>query len=370
MRKLLFGALVVVMASLTACQQNGTKISGNITGLGDTKAYLNKLSNGMPLAMDTVDVKEGKFKFVIDSVIEPQLLVIFFEGKQEPVVFFGEKGSIKISALADSLSKAKIEGSKVNDIFKKFNDEMPGMMRSNAIREEFMQAQMGGDMSKVEGLRTEMEGIIEQQRTYVDKFVDDNTANAVGAFLALNIAPTMELPKFKEMIDKFEASLGTHVYVAEMKKMYGPMEKMANAMANLEIGKVAPDFTLLTKDGVEVTLSSFRGKYLLVDFWASWCAPCRQENPNVVAAYKKFNKKGFEILSVSVDEDREKWQEAIVTDKLTWSQVIDVRGEGSVAEIYAIQSIPTTFLLDREGVIVAKNLRGEQLNEKLTELLK
>ncbi len=122
------------------------------------------------------------------------------------------------------------------------------------------------------------------------------------------------------------------------------------------------------KEGdIEVSLSSLKGKYVLVDFWASWCGPCRNENPKVVAAYNKYNSKGFEVLSVSVDEDEAKWLEAVKTDGLIWTNVRDVNKE--VGKQYAIRNIPTTLLLDKEGKIIGKNLRGAELEEKLAELL-
>jgi peroxiredoxin len=139
------------------------------------------------------------------------------------------------------------------------------------------------------------------------------------------------------------------------------------------IGRIAPDFTQNDTLGNPVSLSSFRGKFLLIDFWASWCGPCRQENPNVVAAFKKYNNKGFDILGVSLDQPtgKEKWLKAIHDDNLTWTQVSDLKFWGNaVAAQYGIQAIPQNFLLDPNGKIIGKNLRGEALNKKLEEIIK
>lgn len=138
------------------------------------------------------------------------------------------------------------------------------------------------------------------------------------------------------------------------------------------IGAVAPDFTQKDPSGKPVKLSDFLGKYVLIDFWASWCGPCRSENPNVVKAYKQFKNKNFEILGVSLDNPNAKsaWLKAIETDKLTWPQVSDLQGwKNSAARLYGVQSIPQNFLLDPKGVIVAKNLRGEQLIATLNTVL-
>jgi peroxiredoxin len=145
---------------------------------------------------------------------------------------------------------------------------------------------------------------------------------------------------------------------------------LVSSMKSTTIGQTAPDINLPTPDGEGMTLSSLRGKVVLIDFWASWCGPCRKEMPNVVKAYAKFKDKGFEIFGVSLDKEKDRWLEAIAKDGITWPQVSDLRQwESSVVPLYNIQGIPYTVLLDREGKILAKNLRGEELEKKLAEVL-
>jgi peroxiredoxin len=151
--------------------------------------------------------------------------------------------------------------------------------------------------------------------------------------------------------------------------MTGGEEDDAN-MTSVKIGQEAPEFSLPDPSGKKISLSSFRGKYVLIDFWASWCKPCRMENPNVVKAYNEFKNKNFTVLGVSLDKKKEAWMDAIKTDGLTWTHVSDLQfWESAVVPLYGINSIPTNMLLDPQGKVVAIGLRGEALDAKLKELL-
>ena len=199
----------------------------------------------------------------------------------------------------------------------------------------------------------------------LDSLLAAHPASPVAAyFVVKDFAYKLDLEGMKSVRAKLDASLNGTEYVNQIESMIARMEKV-------QVGSVAPDFTLPDVDGNPVSLSSFRGKYVLVDFWAAWCPDCRKENPNIVAAWEKYKDKNFAVLGVSLDRTREQWLAAIEKDKLAWTQVSDLKYWNSEAAVlYCIRWIPMSFLIDPEGKIVAIGLEGEELHNKLEELLK
>ncbi len=365
MKKILLSVLLAI--GFMACQQKEYHINGSIEGVLNGKAVLQTIETGRPVTKDTADIVDGKFSFT-GAELQPQLYLIFIDDNKTPVVFFGENKDITITANVNSIDKATIEGSPITDIYTKFIENIPSNDRMGQIEQEYQRAAASADEETIAALRKEVSEIMDEQKAYFIEFVKSNTNNVVGANMALQAASEFEYDEFKPMVDQFEASIGAeHKYVVALKKMLEPMQKAEEARKATEIGAVAPDFTLETISGETLALSSLRGNYLLVDFWASWCRPCRDENPNVIAAYNTFKDKGFDVLSVSLDRDSTAWRKAVGEDGLSWSQVIDASGD--IATKYGVSSIPFTLLLDKDGKIVAKNLRGEELTNKLNELL-
>lgn len=363
MKKILFGlALIGWMAS---CTTNSYKITGTLEDEVSGTAYLRKIEMQGLEDVDSAEVLEGKFVFE-GSVEHPELYLIFFEEEQIPIAFFLENASISITGKSTQLDDAVVKGSKTTDLFTKFNKDVPHQEKVESMREEFFAAQQNGDQTTMESLMADMQSIVEEQQAYYRDFVKSNN-NAVGAFLALNMAQALSFEELDSLTQELESKLGDHPYVVQLKLVMEPMKAQADSEANLAIGQVAPNFTLTDINGDEVSLESLRGKYVLLDFWAGWCQPCRVENPNFVNAYKRFGGDNFEIFGVSLDRSDEDWREAVKEDGLTWTLVHDT--DGSVANTYAVQSIPTTLLLDKEGVIIDKQLRGEALIDKLESLL-
>ena len=174
----------------------------------------------------------------------------------------------------------------------------------------------------------------------------------------------MTLEELKENRAKISSELAGCPYVKDLDGIIKQLE-------NVQIGKVAPEFSLPDTAGVSVSLSDFRGKYVLLDFWASWCPPCRRENPNVVKAFNEYKDKNFTIVGISLDKDKSKWMKAIADDNLAWTHLSDLKyWDSEIPALYGVRGIPANVLLDPDGVIVAKNITGEDLHKKLKEVIK
>ncbi len=227
------------------------------------------------------------------------------------------------------------------------------------------------DNMKQEELEESINKLREEYSSFAEKASDEkmaivkaNLSSVVSANVFAQAFRDMDIKEAKEIANSFTGEAAESEAIKSIKEKIVTLEKVA-------IGQPAPDFTLNTPEGKALSLSSFKGKVLIVDFWASWCGPCRGENPNVVKMYKKYHKKGLEILSVSLDNNKEAWEKAIKDDGLIWNHVSDLKGWGSsAAKLYGVSGIPHIVLIDKEGTIVAKNLRGEKLEEKVLEFIK
>ena len=368
MKKLL--ALIPLLFLLAACTNNevvdGFKINCTISGLDSSQAVLVKYGEDKEfVGLDTAMVLDRKFIF--EGKLEyPQLLLIDIEGLKAKVKFFAENSIIDLAIDKDSLDKPKVNGSAVHADYENFIKIIePYEKQLSALFPLFEQASKDANQEELKKLDKKYDEIDSAKRFHIKKFIKDNPASIIAPYAVRNyLVYYIDLDELANYVNDFDTSLIKSDY-------YQFLNKRVKILQNVAVGKTAPDFTVDDAEGKPVSLSDFRGKYLLVDFWASWCGPCRRENPNVVALYNKYNNKGFEIFGVSFDSKKDNWLKAIEEDKLTWTHASELKGwDNKAGKLYGIISIPHTVLIDKEGVIIAKGdeTRGEKLAEKLAEI--
>ncbi|WP_445715816.1 redoxin domain-containing protein [Flavobacterium sp.] len=371
MKKLLFIAgILLFTVSCNQLKDNEFVISGTADGIENgKKVFLEIQTESGSIPKDTAIVKDGKFELrgVTESI---DLGFVRFESNQINLPVILEEGKITLNIVKDSLHKSTLGGTKNNVKFQKFNTD------SRVISEKVMkfekdngpimqQAQMSQDTVTVNRLMREYKVFQNEMNEYSKKFIKENPNAYLSVLLLENFLmrqylTTDEVKTYFESLDKslHETKSGKKI------------KTTLDAMTAIVIGKPAPLFSGPSPDGKTVSLKEVMGKVTIIDFWASWCAPCRAENPNVVALYNEFHSKGLNIIGVSLDKDAAKWKEAIAKDGLVWSHVSNLKfWEDPIAKQYNIQSIPATYILDAKGVIVAKDLRGDELKAKVQELL-
>ncbi len=369
--------MILAAASLLvigACQKKGVatadtdksyRISGKINNMTTGKVYLDELGEQAFVPFDTASInKDGTF-LLEGTVNEPAIYKLGFEN-QEGIMLVVDNKSIQVTADSGKVAQTyTVTGSKDSELIKELNSIMQGMQQSaTALNQQFQEAANSGNQAEVKRLQEQFMALQKDNQNKLKAFVKANPSSVVSVYTAGNILNLDEHYTFVDsMATAFKAALPNSKYTKSL-------EERLTKLRSTAMGSVAPDIKLPSPTGPEVALSSLKGKYVLIDFWASWCGPCRQENPNVVRMYNKYKDKGFEIFGVSLDQDRAKWLKAIENDKLTWPHVSDLKGwESSAAALYGITAIPQTVLLDKEGKIIAKNLRGPALEEKLASLL-
>ncbi|WCT13413.1 TlpA disulfide reductase family protein [Mucilaginibacter jinjuensis] len=282
-------------------------------------------------------------------------------------------GTVQLNADMETFTNSTVPGNKENDLYLSFIKE------SAPAREQIidkLSAKYGADFSKHLNQKDPLYGEVNQYYNDLNAEFNKGQVERLGLFIQLHPESFTALYLLNSMITVVPADKA-QLYYNELVIAYKTTSYALNIQKSIDaknitaIGKLAPDFEQPDTSGKMVKLSDFRGQYVLVDFWASWCIPCREENPNVVKAYSRFHKKGFTVLSVSLDQPgkKESWLNAIHHDQLTWTQVSDLKfWNNAVAKLYGIQAIPQNFLLDKEGKIIAVNIKGNDLQNKLLEL--
>ena len=385
-KKLIFYLFIVFVS--VACKNNSVRISGTIVNpTADSYIYLDELkANGLK-PVDSVKVaSDGSFRFKKD-ITQPSFYLLknnnsnFLTMLLEP----GEKITLKVQR--DSLNEPlSISGSKGTELMAEYNKTLQATIKKmTGLHNIYEQNSDKPDLPKlIESLDSLANIYLNEINIYTKKYIDDNLTSLVSLVaLYQQVAPSVYVmnpskdmryflkvdSSMFSLYPNYEPVVSLHEQVKELAAKVNNDSTVSPASAS---GSFAPEISLPNPEGDTIKLSSTRGSVVLLDFWASWCSPCRKENPNLVTVYNVYHKKGFQIYQVSLDKTRDAWIKGIQDDHLDkWIHVSDVQYWNSiVVPLYKIESIPANFLLDREGHVIATNLRGERLQTKLAELFK
>lgn len=357
-----------VAAMLLSCSTKEYKISGKIEGAQDQMVYLKTMKDRDLVIVDSTMITKGVFEFT-GKVGVPDIFAIDFKQTEDRIVLFVENAKITITGTSENVMASEIKGSVSQDLllkYNKFQEEISKPLMD--IQQQYQAAAMQGTLTPEmeQELRTTYMTESDKMLAAVKTFVKENNNSVVTAYITLtSLANNLPIEELEAIVAKFPKDIQESPFVIELNKKV-ELEKLT------AIGQPFIDFVHPDAEGNMVTFSTVTGKnYILLDFWAGWCTPCRRENPNLVKLYNQYKDKGFDIFGVSLDRNRQEWIDAIAGDKLTWTHVSDFTfWENPIAKMYGIQSIPANLLISPEGKIVAKNLKGEDLAAKLAELLK
>ena len=366
-----FGSLIMVFLIGSACNEKKALTAVNITLQHNPRkqvvSLISKAYGTPPIVLDTATIKEGNSSCRFQTMMDPDgIYGLKFEKDGRYILFSNDEPEINITADWNDFSAYAVSSpasSSLKHMLVTFNNYLTAVdtLKSNSIHSETDSLKKVWGLSAQEKLKKAQEYLLHYTDTVKSPAV---ALYAMGILQQQNIDPAVMKPLISRLTERFD----DNDEVKSVSTAYSAF--LAKQMLLPAVGKAAPVFSLPDTAGQTTTLESFRGTYTLVDFWASWCGPCRKENPSVVAAFNAYKNKNFTVLGVSLDKDKADWLSAIHKDGLTWTQVSDLKEwDSMVVPLYNIEGIPYNVLLDPQGMIIAMNLRGEALVKKLAEVL-
>jgi peroxiredoxin len=379
---LLWIAAGIFLAGCAGQTEKGEfKIEGHLNNLPLGSVVLEELTLDNVKVVDSTSIKDASGKFTLKGMVAEQGLYRLRFDNGKFILLALDAGDMKIDGDLEKLEDIKIAGSEPTAELQQFMNDIS--KQSISITEEMRKLDSLHGSLPDSAFQPMVTALQQKEKDFENGFflMADKTKNPANAVFAISqVRDGAEIIAHKQVITNLTKRFPENTLVKSMTDKIAELEKSqagagsdaagGEEPSSVKVGQVAPDFTLPDPSGKMISLSSFRGKYLLVDFWASWCGPCRQENPNVVKAYQQYKGKNFTILGVSLDKTKDQWQKAIQADGLAWNHVSDLKfWDSAVVPLYGINAIPTNFLLDPQGKVIATNLRGPALEAKLQEVL-
>lgn len=362
MKKYLMLLLALVLG-LSACNQKEKEFKVNVSlkNGNDQTVYLQKFVDNAPVIIDSAVITDESAVLSAEND-DPQILyALKVKGMRGSMPFFADNKDVTFVGDINNPKDVEIMASETQAELDAYTDQLDEFdVQIRDLYTAMQQAFSDNDSVVMDSLNTVGTALMEQKDSFRDEYIKAHPESFVTHYILDQVKQDYPLDQLKEMVAAFTTE---SLYKTDLNDYIAKQER-------LEVGQPFIDFTLMTKDGTEAVLSEIiaQNKLTLVDFWASWCGPCRHENPVVKAAYEQFHELGFDVVGVSVDQDEAAWLKAVEEDQLPWTQVRD--SENKASEAYLIYYIPSNFLFDQEGNMVAKGLRGEDLAAKLSELLK